>query len=820
MKVILNIFIIIISFTAISISKEIQISSPIVSDYYDCIYKENQIIVYGSNGVINISNDDGKTWDTKKIFERGKIIFMSHEADGIYAVNENGVILKSTNYARYFLSFSKLEIELEDRIWSIIKNNDKIIFRTLSKLFLFDNMYNLIKVEPIPNLNLWMYENIDSTMSKFTNNIAFYNENVIVSLDSAQFLIYDKNLKFKEKLDLFYKIDKNQWISEVFTMQNKIIFSTYNYVFKYDFESKLIDTLFKYKQNNKRFNVFLKGVIEDKFMFLSNQDFEQYKIHFVDLNGNLDTNIQVVNKTYAPIFDRDKVKKTINKVAKKDNKYILLGNRNTLIIVETEIDDKGNTISKTKEVSKGFGFNPEFIAEPYRFKNNVIFTLQKNFESDPNHKKGKEHVLFKVEDENTNLTPYIPYYKRDNGYFNTENFDARPLVRFSNFNKKTNELNIFATPSEMSIAEALHYKTKDFFRDTISYIPFFDNNVTHAQSSDMIYTDLFVFNEKFIFGKYIRVSNLNYQSRVHTFQDNFLTKNNYWIEDSSGRNKKLEYMFTEDDKKYSLFYYDYNKSTFEIKTSNNTFDNYQSLYTLNVNVEFLKHKTVEYGNIPYVIYLLFNKETYKYSIEMLNLRDYSKFKLYEFTDELIDNKTINFDVYQENIYLSIGNKFLHFKGTLESPEWDEYSLPNNGEIYNYMYIQNNFLYCKYSDDKNDFNLYRIELVDSLVNSVEIDIENEINSSEYVYLYEPYPNPTNNEINTEVFWSNSFDIDNSDIGVFNLNGNKVSSPTNLTLEKLNANKGNIKWDCVGQPKGTYLIKIQHGNNTKTVKVVVN
>jgi hypothetical protein len=137
-----------------------------------------------------------------------------------------------------------------------------------------------------------------------------------------------------------------------------------------------------------------------------------------------------------------------------------------------------------------------------------------------------------------------------------------------------------------------------------------------------------------------------------------------------------------------------------------------------------------------------------------------------------------------------------------------------------MYIQNNFLYCKYSDDKNDFNLYRIELVDSLVNSVEIDTNLEINNSEYVFLYQTYPNPTNNEINTEVFWSNSFDIDNSDLGVFNLNGVKVSNQTNLTLEKLNANKGNIKWNCVGQPKGTYLIKIQHGNNTKSVKVVVN
>ena len=51
-----------------------------------------------------------------------------------------------------------------------------------------------------------------------------------------------------------------------------------------------------------------------------------------------------------------------------------------------------------------------------------------------------------------------------------------------------------------------------------------------------------------------------------------------------------------------------------------------------------------------MIYLLLNKETNQYSIEILNLRDYSKLTLKEFTDEIIDHKYINFDVYQEKIY--------------------------------------------------------------------------------------------------------------------------------------------------------------------------
>jgi len=85
---------------------------------------------------------------------------------------------------------------------------------------------------------------------------------------------------------------------------------------------------------------------------------------------------------------------------------------------------------------------------------------------------------------------------------------------------------------------------------------------------------------------------------------------------------------------------------------------------------------------------------------------------------------------------------------------------------------------------------------------------------------PYPNPTVSEVTGEFYWDSRIDIDNSEIGVIDITGNKVSGKDNLRLEKLNEWSGNIKWNCANQPKGTYLIKIQHGNNTKTVKVVVN
>ncbi len=793
-------------------SKEIQISNPIVSDYYDCIYKDNQIIVYGTNGIINISNDDGKSWTTQKIFDRGKIVFMSYEDDGIYAINENCDIVKSNNLGRYFVKYKKLNENLISKIWTVKKINDFFIVRTNNKLLKYDLEFNYLTTTNIPDLIEKFYINIDSTLTNYTNNIIYFQNKLIVSLDSSSFYIYDNNLNFIEKWEFFYKFNETYEMANIFVLDNQIMFSTYDMLYKYNIANNKLDTIYNFQDPNNKYSPFLKVVVDDKFMFLPSQSKEQYKLHFINISGERDTTVQVINNTFVAQYGtKYNLNKTINKVVKKDNKYILLGDRNTKIIVETELDSDGKVICKTNEISKCYGFNPDLLAEPFRLDDKVIFTFQK--------KNGYEQYMFELNDNSEIIKAVIPEYKLEDGKFNTNVMRARNLVRLRNYNPKTNELKLFSTFDNYTF-EAYYFSTKDFFKDKIEYLQVNDNILGHNSSQTFNYTDLLNFNDKFIVGKYIEEDYPNYTSKIYTYNYGFTSNDTYTIQDEFGKNKRLEYIYSENDQKYFLIYYDYNKSTLEFKTSNNTFDNYQSLYTLKNTIEFLKYKNVELGGIPFVIYLLFDNENYKYTIELLNLRNYTKHTLMEFEDEIIENKYINFDIYQEKIYLSLGNKFLHFKGTLSKPEWEEYSLPNNGMIDNYMYIQNNFLYCKYKDDKNDLNLYRIELVDSLVNSVEIDKNLDINNSEYVFLYQPYPNPTNNEINTEVFWSNSFDIDNSDIGVFNLNGIKVSSHTSLTLEKLNVNKGNIKWNCVGQPKGTYLIKIQHGNNTKTVKVVVD
>lgn len=109
-------------------------------------------------------------------------------------------------------------------------------------------------------------------------------------------------------------------------------------------------------------------------------------------------------------------------------------------------------------------------------------------------------------------------------------------------------------------------------------------------------------------------------------------------------------------------------------------------------------------------------------------------------------------------------------------------------------------------------------IDTINTSIEDNFQIEYET--YLYSLPPFPNPTQTEVIVKIYWDNSIDINNSEIAVYDINGNKVSVNGSITIEKLNDWSGFIKWNCRGVPAGIFLIRIQHGNNTKTLKVVVN
>ncbi len=285
---------------------------------------------------------------------------------------------------------------------------------------------------------------------------------------------------------------------------------------------------------------------------------------------------------------------------------------------------------------------------------------------------------------------------------------------------------------------------------------------------------------------------------------------------------------------------------------------------------------IKYDSITTLdIYALNDDEFYLFAFDRRYDQNF-KLRLYKMTDNgnnlsIILNENINltnFKIMKNNTFFSIQNEKDVFGNNIEnvylsSNKGESWELKYKGELKdslrstNFLVEDNESIYyinylklLKSQDygsswERFNLNLYSMETngfsvaedvkylslygftANMLLKSIPEDFatsientENQIEEVNYLYTMPPYPNPTVSEVTAKFYWDSRIDIDNSEIAVYNITGNKVSGKENLTLEKLNEWSGNIKWNCANQPKGTYLIKIQHGNNTKTVKVVVN
>ena len=75
------------------------------------------------------------------------------------------------------------------------------------------------------------------------------------------------------------------------------------------------------------------------------------------------------------------------------------------------------------------------------------------------------------------------------------------------------------------------------------------------------------------------------------------------------------------------------------------------------------------------------------------------------------------------------------------------------------------------------------------------------------------------VTTLIYWDANFDIDNDEIAVYNINGEKIESRENISIDKLSSFSGFLIWNCSKTLNGIYFILIKHGNNLMTLKLLI-
>ena len=90
---------------------------------------------------------------------------------------------------------------------------------------------------------------------------------------------------------------------------------------------------------------------------------------------------------------------------------------------------------------------------------------------------------------------------------------------------------------------------------------------------------------------------------------------------------------------------------------------------------------------------------------------------------------------------------------------------------------------------------------------------------YLWTNPPYPQPSNNQVKVEVYWDSGLSFTSDDVEIYDLTGVKININGQINVKKENNWKGNIIWDASNQNPGIYIMKITHGTETRTRKILI-
>ena len=132
---------------------------------------------------------------------------------------------------------------------------------------------------------------------------------------------------------------------------------------------------------------------------------------------------------------------------------------------------------------------------------------------------------------------------------------------------------------------------------------------------------------------------------------------------------------------------------------------------------------------------------------------------------------------------------------------------------------------KYVSDIKDRTLYAYlggneKLIKITFEDMSSGIDYAAEKRDYLYSFPAFPNPAKEYVKSRIYWDASADINNARINVYNSMGERVAGKNDVEFERLDEYSGELRWNCAGMPVGTYLIQVEHGNTSQTIRLVVS
>ncbi|MCX6147361.1 MAG: hypothetical protein NTW25_08945 [Candidatus Kapabacteria bacterium] len=739
---------------------------PLGIDFNGIVKIKNKVICYGTYSAYLVSSDNGLNWNQKSIYGEKydleeNINKLVNFNDTLWGVTSQSKIIKSIDAGE---TWEKYDLKQLNSYPELEVNNEYILYKTDGKIIFYDRNFKILK--EIKNSFLLNNKTKNNTFSKFGNYLTYFN------FDSLKFYTYDFN---SEKENIFDLVDtnicKNCGSKSYSNIGKDIIIKIENclYIFENYLKSysKVVfpkNTLFGkfYSKNDSLFSV-----IEN--METSSDKFIYYQTNFVNLDSINLIKVSSNEIKYYALTDK------INDIVILNDKSLIGVSNNKKLI--TNLKNSNNWELISYQSSSSLYYSKEY--------SNVLFNYNIRGESLITKNSGVTYQTT-VKTENLSYLNEMSYQNKSN-YFDTfGNLVIIGMPQIPGYNNvivskdfgKTN------TPKSLNVFGYCDFATeiiriKDYYMVATNFI---------YQGQNEYYRNLMIFD-----------SNFNYRYN-HTVKGNTSNGSSFirYIE-SNDSNKIFGIVEDEMDKlnRYKIGYsYDFGQ-TWDVKATFNSelrFVNAQLIGTDSILI-LTRDKNANSGNCIASAFIYNRNNNIVTNIINKSGKDYLD-RIYKHNDNYYG-------------FASGMNYIYDLNGKLISQDSSFYiKVPNYD--YNNKYFIGNVTDVK----KNIRTICKIKPLLDSPNHVIIE-----DQFPYFYNTEPYPTPSINQMRTQIFWNEDFKIDDSDIGVYDIYGNKIADKEKISINKLNSFSAYLTWDCSGLGNGVYIIQIKQGTNTHNIRAMV-
>ncbi|MCX6148304.1 MAG: hypothetical protein NTW25_13805 [Candidatus Kapabacteria bacterium] len=826
------------------------------------VSKDDKIITYGDYGSYLESNDNGRNWQQKRAFKSGNIVKLLIEENRYVAICSSGKISISKKENDWVLSK-----ELEDSIYEVKTLNDNYVIRCKTNLFILNSEMKIVQRTTINVSNF--------KFVKLGNSMAIFQNKIIIAMDSSLFLMFDNKLKIvdslsAQKLNLstyydsymnihsdslyfYFSLDTSIFRSKDFksvekiyhyapyfmsykVINNKLIicellqgYIFYNYKFYLFKEDKTLikisdfsDTLSAENYNNGANDFEIKNdsiiIVGDSKLIIINK-LSDSKSHTISNNNLLnirelpyqinDTtflffsnrylfltndngvtykpkmNVKLFKLTFCKLFNYDVLTncsifafRRANNVDTEEDGYYksfdLMKNYNQTKFKEmdyTSYDQKVNFKKSSDEYITGYNIQFKgtmynkvlFLDSNLNFKSKYLDSLAILYHTSPISSNLIYNFLFSIVDSCYQIVKIEDNGLRKKIIYSFQKSDS--LLSCGEFNINNNTvLNILTIDKTNNRINNYFFDLKDFSlikKWNMNYIV--NYNYAIDVSKDTVY---FALNDT--------IYSFHYLKDYNSWEKFALPKNGFINKNFKKFGDRFFARYVDDDNPDNIYWLKF-ISTPKLKSEIEALD-------------------IDFGNVDIKEKIsktqVLNIGKKKKNAELI-ITGYSKLNQSVFLTDLPKVDVQNPLIIQPNTYY-------HFQVQFKPNTVIKYL--DSIVFYSNAVISDSVTYIKG------------EGIDTLKSSV-------IEDQTYFYSYPPYPLPARNELKSLIYWDMSYNIDDSDIGVYDIYGNKVADKGKLSINKLNAYSGYLSWDCSGIATGVYMIQIKHGTNTHNIRAMV-